>query len=180
MLFRCIWYSEINSDSMEIIELVQSACLRASLVLMPVQMAETWPLLFLHRLGNKASSWTCKDQITCMANVLETMIYKSRNARTGGDTPGPLLVSGLCDDWSTFMSEHHVIVKHLTCRNFWCQCMHWLFKHILALLTTYISCCWNLVNVLDSTAESANCMSTCDNHVVGVMSRFESNKSRCI
>ena len=31
---------------------------------------------------------------------------------------------------------------------------------------------------IDSTAESANYMSTRDNHVVGVMSRCESNKSR--
>ena len=74
------------------------ACLCASLVLMPVQMAETWPLLLLYRPGNKASSCTCKDQITCMniqANVLETLIYKSRNGRTGGNTPGPLLDSEL-------------------------------------------------------------------------------------
>ena len=33
---------------------------------MPVQMAETWPLLLLFRPGNKASSCTCKDQTTCM------------------------------------------------------------------------------------------------------------------
>ena len=52
------------------------ACLCASLVLMPVQMAETWPLLLLYRPGNKASSCTCKDQITCMniqAYALETL-----------------------------------------------------------------------------------------------------------
>ena len=53
---------------------------------------------------------------------------------------------------------------------------------ILALLTTYHTFaagrCSHRGLQIDSTAESASFMSTRDNHVVGVMSRCESNESR--
>ena len=56
------------------------------------------------------------------------------------------------------------------------MCMHWLFLTFTYNVPHF--CCWKLVNVhrglIDSTAESANYMSTHDNHVVGVMSHCES------
>ena len=59
------------------------------------------------------------------------------------------------------------------------------FNIILALLTTYHTFAagsWLMFScshrgLVDSTAESANYMSTRDNHIVGVMSHCESNES---
>ena len=123
--------------------------------------------------------------------------YKSGNGRTGGDTPGPLLDSGqynhrvLCDGfiYGQVLTHVHVIVKGLNISRTW---LYWhagtfdvsactgFFNIILALLTTYLTfAAWSSPPwTEDSTAESANYMSTRDNHVVGVMSRCESNESR--
>ena len=56
-------------------------------------------------------------------------------------------------------------------------CIHLV---ILALLTTYHTFAAGRWAEIDSTAESASFMSTRDNHVVGVMSRCESNESRMV
>ena len=61
--------------------------------------------------------------------------------------------------------------------------MHWLFNIILSLLTTYHTFAagrCSHARLTDSTAESANYMLARDNHVVGVMSRCESNESRLV
>ena len=71
----------------------------------------------------------------------------------------------------------------LTCRN--CACMHWLFNSFTSFTYNVPHfCCWSMFSpwpgrgLIDSTAESASYMLTRDNHVVGVMSRCESNKSQ--
>ena len=53
-----------------------------------------------------------------------------------------------------------------------------LFDKILALLTTYNTVAAGLTSLIGSIAESARYLSARDNHVIGVMSRCESNESR--
>ena len=129
-----------------------------SLVLMPVQMAETCPIHLLCRPGNKASSCTCKDQTTCMniqACALEALTLTRAEMEEWVATPldHSLILDYrvLCDDRSTlgiYWWTCLFIVKGLKISRTW---LYWhaetfdvsactgFLNIILALLTTYLT-----------------------------------------